>query len=296
MAAEPIRLRGRAAAPGLAVGPARASWQGAAVERPYRRLSGRGATALRSHRRGVGAAFAIWRAAQDGDGADILEFQIALLEDDELTRPALAAIAAGAPAARAWGQALDAQIADYRAADDPYFRARAADLADLRDRVLRALAGVGEAAPSLPDGAIVVAEDLPPSRFLEIDWTRFAGVALTSGSATSHVAMLARARGVPMVVGLGAFPATEGALALLDAEQGEIEIDPTPTRIADWRPANGRRRRAARRREDAPRRPRRHSLRSPCPCTDQCRGARRPRSARSRACGRHRAGAHRIPV
>ena len=56
----------------------------------------------------------------------------------------------------------------------------------------RALAGDGEAAVALPDEAILVAEDLAPSRFLEIDWTRSAGVALTRGSASSHVAMLAR--------------------------------------------------------------------------------------------------------
>ena len=58
--------------------------------------------------------------------------------------------------------------------------------------------------------------------------------------------MLARARGVPMVVGLGDIPAGDGALALLDGEQGEIEIAPSAARLAEWRRASGGARRAAR--------------------------------------------------
>ena len=55
----------------------------------------------------------------------------------------------------------------------------------------------------IPGGAVVCADDLPPSRFLEIDWSGGGGLALLRGSPTSHVAMLARARGIPMVVQLG---------------------------------------------------------------------------------------------
>ena len=87
----------------------------------------------------------------------------------------------------------------------------------------------------MPDGAILVADDLAPSRFLEIDWTRGAGIALKAGSATSHVATLARARGVPMVVSLGDIPAAEGEWVLLDGERGEVEIAPSEARLADWR-------------------------------------------------------------
>ena len=47
--------------------------------------------------------------------------------------------------------------------------------------------------------------------------------------------MLARARGVPMVVGLGSIPAVTGELALLDGERGEIEISPSPAQVAEWR-------------------------------------------------------------
>ncbi len=87
----------------------------------------------------------------------------------------------------------------------------------------------------MPEDAILVADDLAPTRFLEIDWVRSAGIALTAGSASSHVAMLARSRGVPMVIGLGDIPAGDGTLALLDGERGEIEIAPSAARVAEWR-------------------------------------------------------------
>jgi phosphotransferase system enzyme I (PtsI) len=138
------------------------------------------------------------------------------------------------------------QIALYREAPDEYLQARAADLIDLRDRVLGTLEGASDAPQRIPLGAVVFAEDLPPSRFLAIDWSAGGGLALAQGSPSSHVAMLARARGVPMVVQLGPVPDT-AATALLDAEQGTLELDPPAARIAEVtaRGAEGARSRAA---------------------------------------------------
>jgi phosphotransferase system enzyme I (PtsI) len=233
MSAEALRLRGQVAAPGLAAGPL--------ARLPDARVTTRSGGPPIAERTALAEAIArsatdlkALAASQTSEAAAILEFQLALLEDPDLAAAALAEIDAGAPADGAWRRALDAQIADYAAAEDGYFRARAADLTDLRDRVSRALAGYAEAGLGLPEAAILVADDLPPSRFLEIDWTRSAGIALLSGSASSHVAMLARSRGVPMVVGLGDIPALDGTLALLDAERGEMEIAPSATRLAEW--------------------------------------------------------------
>ena len=130
----------------------------------------------------------------------------------------------------AWSAALDAQIADYVSAPDEYLQARSADLADLRDRVIRRLHGAAGDAIKIPAGAVVCADDLPPSQFLEIDWSKGGGLALMRGSPTSHVAMLARARGVPMVVQLGAI--SDGArTALLDGEGATLELDPSTEQI-----------------------------------------------------------------
>ena len=166
--------------------------------------------------------------AGDEMASEILSFQLALIEDEDLLAPVFAAVAGGTAADRAWQAVLDREIADYAAGEDEYFRARAADLADLRDRVLSALAGESAAAEMLAEGAILAAEDLTPSRFLETDWRRFGGAALKAGSAASHVAMLARARGVPLLIGLGAGFARlrPGAAAALDAEQGLLLLHP----------------------------------------------------------------------
>ncbi|MDA9503192.1 phosphoenolpyruvate--protein phosphotransferase [Bradyrhizobium sp. CCBAU 11357] len=165
-------------------------------------------------------------AIAGGEAAQILEFQVALLEDEDFIEAIFTAISEGDAADVAWRSALDEQIADYNSAEDEYLRARCSDLADLRDRIISILRGGGGEAPKIPSGAVVCADDLPPSRFLEIDWSAGGGLALLRGSPTSHVAMLARARGIPMVVQLGAVPEI-GATALLDGEGATLELDPS---------------------------------------------------------------------
>lgn len=163
------------------------------------------------------------------DAREILEFQIAMLGDETLAEPAMAAIAEGEGAEVSWAAALDAQIADYAGAEDEYFRARAADLEDLRDRVLNVLSG--RQMEAVPSGTVLVARDLPPSRFLGIDWRDGAAIALAAGSPTSHVALLARARGIPMVVGLGpdVMKVPSGQEAMLDGERGTLVVTPDAT-------------------------------------------------------------------
>lgn len=174
-------------------------------------------------------------AETDEDAQEILEFQIELLGDPELVAPARGAIEQGASAAVAWRRAIGSLIEDYEADEDAYFQARATDLKDLRERVLRALSGMTDDAPQATDG-IYVAEDLAPSRFLEIDWSRFKGAALTGGSTAGHVAILARARGVPMLIGLEAPLESlgEGTDAVLDAEDGRLVVSPTPNHLDDY--------------------------------------------------------------
>jgi len=165
-----------------------------------------------------------------GEAAQILEFQVALLEDEDFIAAIFASIGERQPADAAWRSALDEQIAEYNSAEDEYLRARCSDLADLRDRVVNVLRGGKAQVLKLPSGGVVCADDLPPSRFLEIDWSGGGGLALLRGSPASHVAMLARARGIPMVVQFGAIPEA-GATALLDGEGATLELDPSAEQI-----------------------------------------------------------------
>jgi phosphoenolpyruvate-protein phosphotransferase (PTS system enzyme I) len=224
--------RGRTASIGFAQGPFVRVDAGANGERVAGTLVDE-ALALRNAIDTASRQIAELAAMAGGEAAQILEFQVALLEDEDLVSAILALIGEGEPADAAWHAVLDEQIADYNAAPDEYLKARSSDLADLRDRVLNILRGGEGHALRIPSGAVVCADDLPPSRFLEIDWSDGGGLALLRGSPTSHVAMLARARGIPMVVQLGAVPEA-GTTALLDGEGATLELDPSAEQIGSF--------------------------------------------------------------
>jgi phosphoenolpyruvate-protein phosphotransferase (PTS system enzyme I) len=229
MSARSLRLEGRPAAPGWALGRV--------VRIDARSGAIRQTGSVIEEREALAAALAAAKAAlgglvarvEDADAQGILAFQGALIEDEALTAPAFARIEHGEPAEAAWAAAINAEIASYEVANDPYFRGRAADLCDLRDRVLRHL--TGEIEQAVPRGAIVAAEDMPPSRFLSTDW-HGGGLVLHRGSPTSHVAILAKARGVPMVVGVKPETLEAGREVLVDGDTGIVLLDPDPaTRI-----------------------------------------------------------------
>jgi phosphotransferase system enzyme I (PtsI) len=169
--------------------------------------------------------------------AEILEIQVALLEDESLSEGAFGAIEAGISAQRAWASALDNEIIGYEQAQDEYFRARAIDLVDLKERVLDAMNGSSRR--PMPQSAIVLADDLSPSRFLAHDWTG-GGIVLRHGSATSHVAMLARSRGIPMLVGaaIADNAGLDGKEALLDGKLGTLIVNPDGAAIAAFAARN----------------------------------------------------------
>jgi phosphotransferase system enzyme I (PtsI) len=174
---------------------------------------------------------ALTERAGDAEAQAILAFQVAMLADPVVTEPAFAAIEAGVAAEQGWRTTMDLQIRDYHEADDLYFRARASDLRDMRDRVLHALRGVD--ATAIAPGSIVVAADLPPSRFLEIAWDG-GGVALTQGSPNSHVAMLARSRGVPMLIGLEQADLRGHTEALIDTDNAILVVSPNRELAVDF--------------------------------------------------------------
>lgn len=218
-----VRIHGRCAAPGFALGP---------IHRVVAQLGSyrsSGTPELEASRLAAAissASTALEESMSEakGEARDMLGFQVAMLSDAALAERAFEAIAKGDPADQAWGAALDEEIAGYLESEEEYFRARASDLEDIKARVLGSLTGGSQ--QLIPRGAVVVADDLPPSLFLATDWTDSA-LLLRSGSPTSHVAILARARRVPMVVGLNGDLAA-GRFAAVDAAAGAVIIDPSP--------------------------------------------------------------------
>jgi len=184
----------------------------------------------------------------DPEKAAIFAAHRELLEDPELLDRAVADIRAGASAAYAWRQAYTAQADRLTALKNPLLAARATDLRDVGRRVLHLLAGHDGTASEIPDDAIVIAEDLTPSDAAGLDRTRVRGFATTMGSATSHVAILARGLGIPAIAGIDplALDITGGTRVVLDGDTGTLSTSPS----ADDEARIAERQRAARARRD----------------------------------------------
>jgi len=173
------------------------------------------------------------KAALGGDRErrSILAAHIALLDDPELVSTAQGLIDAGKSAAFAWRQAIRAQVVMLQGLDDARMVERIGDLKDLERQVLVALLGQGgEGAPDLPPETILLAEELLPSQLVALDATRLAGLCTAAGGPTSHVAILAAGMGLPAVVAAGervlAIP--DGAPLILDADKGQLHLEPEP--------------------------------------------------------------------
>lgn len=227
----PIELSGEPASPGFASGPVYLA-HGAETSRytPLKTVDAE-IDALNRARQEALERLQNMVDALDAEAAAILEFQLAMVADDTLFEDAFAFIREGSTADAAWTKALNREISGYAASEDEYFRARAADLADIRDRVRAALTGSAE--DRIPVGAICVADDISPTRFLEHDWSE-GGLVLRGGSATSHVSMLAKSRGVPAIVGIGETPIPDGALALLDASEAHVIVAPDNVAVSQF--------------------------------------------------------------
>jgi phosphocarrier protein FPr/phosphocarrier protein len=160
----------------------------------------------------------------------ILAAHIALLEDPELSAEAARLIQSGKSAGFAWRTSIARQIGAFAALNDPYMRERAADLRDIAQQVLMALGGKPAPAQTLPEDAIVIADEILPSEFAALDPQKLKGIAMAGGGPTSHVALLAAAAGTPAIAaaGPGLLEIAEGTEVLLDASAGLVRISPSP--------------------------------------------------------------------
>ena len=178
---------------------------------------------------GVRGALEQRRADASGAQREILEAHLALIADPELLERAQRALLEGYGAAFGYRQATRALAAQLDALEDPRFRERAADLRDLERQVLALLAGEDpQAGPALPQSAIVIAQEILPSQLLSLDATRLAGLVMASGGPTSHVAILAAARGLPAMVAMGeaVLSIGPGTSLVLDADAGQLLVNP----------------------------------------------------------------------
>jgi len=169
--------------------------------------------------------------------ADIFKAHQELLEDPVLLGGAEALISEGKSAGFAWRATIESTAHLFKSLDNALLAERAADLVDVGQRVLKLILGVQDQAIELPEGAILIADQLTPSQTAGLDTRKVLGFATVGGGATSHVAILARAAGLPAICGLPAqvLSLRNGSLVLLDADKGELHLDPELAAIEQLR-------------------------------------------------------------
>ena len=165
----------------------------------------------------------------DANRAAIFAAHQELLEDPEVMDRAATLIREGASAPFAWQQAYTSQAERLVALQNPVLAGRATDLRDIGRRVLHLLVGHGEASLDVPPESIIVAEELTPSDTASLDRTRVRGLCTTMGSATSHVAILARGLGIPAIAGTDprVLDLTPGTRVIIDGDHGTLKPAPT---------------------------------------------------------------------
>ena len=238
-------LHGIAGAPGVVIAPVRVpDWLSALERVPDRTASDPAAEAHRL-RTAIAAVEAQLRTAGARLAAslppadqDLLTRCRMLLASDSLIQRSLAAIQAGRWAPAAWRDAVLERTRLLEQAEDPYLRDRADDLRDLGHRVLEQMQPVAppESAVSTPGPWVLAAEEISVAHLAALPPEQVAGLICLRGSALSHVALLARAMGIPAVMGLGEQPLsqfTEGEV-IVDGYRGQVFLKPDSARRAEY--------------------------------------------------------------
>lgn len=177
--------------------------------------------------------------SQGKEGLEILETHIELLTDPQISEDVIEKISKEKKNAN---DALIEVIADavqlFKNMDDEYLSARAADVQDIGNRLLRNLNASNQTyTPLYETDTIIIAEDLTPSDTISMDITHIVGFATQVGGRTSHAAIIARSRGIPAVVGCSITlrDIKDGDLLILDGQSGDIIINPAQEIIEQYR-------------------------------------------------------------
>ena len=237
-----MRLYGKASSPGIAVGRIHIHLSRREGSERRAGTAGEELDLYRNARRTAEEELERLRKRLDGapsKQAEILEAHRMLLRDEEIEDRVLREIREnGLTAGKAVEKVYSAFAGELEEIDDPIIRERAVDLRDIRDRLTRCCEGIQEEdLGDLPEGTILAAEDLFPSEMALLDRTKVLAIAAEKGSENCHTAILARALGIPAVLGIRDLlkNAGEGIPAAVDAVRGEILLDPSEEEAGRYR-------------------------------------------------------------
>ena len=163
------------------------------------------------------------------EARELINVFIMMLGNDSLVADTLQRIRAGNWAPGAWRDTIadHARIFDHM--EDPYLRARAEDIRELGTRVLVHLQSAYKDSRTYPERCILVGDAVSIQDIASVPDDRLAGIACRQGTAFSHTAVLAKALGIPAVVGLSSLPfgLVEGCTMVVDGAAGRIYVNPS---------------------------------------------------------------------
>ncbi|UCZ87510.1 phosphoenolpyruvate--protein phosphotransferase [Pseudomonas sp. L5B5] len=222
-----------AAAPGIAIGPAHVQVQ-QSIDYPLR---GESAAIERQRlQRALGEVRediqGLIQRSQAKAIREIFITHLEMLDDPELVDEVDTRLKQGESAEAAWMSVIEGAARQQEALQDALLAERAADLRDIGRRVLAQLCGL--AAPVEPEQPyILVMDEVGPSDVARLDPARVAGILTARGGATAHSAIVARALGIPALVGAGAgvLLIASGTALLLDGQRGRLHVDPDPATL-----------------------------------------------------------------
>src|SRR5262249_19208437 len=173
------------------------------------------------------------------DIGNILNFHISILKDRTLVQSVLAMIRDQKVTAEYAVSVVTRRYAShFQAMPDKYLSERVKDIYDIERRILHELIGARqEDLQHLRTDVVVIAHDLLPSQTAALDRLHVRGFATDVGGRTSHTAIVARAMGIPAVVGLGNITGevTGGDMIIINGDTGVVIIDPDEEQLAESR-------------------------------------------------------------
>ncbi|HFD79660.1 MAG TPA: phosphoenolpyruvate--protein phosphotransferase [Gammaproteobacteria bacterium] len=171
------------------------------------------------------------RMADSLPAEDIALFDalILMLRSENLVEGTIAGIRAGNWAPGALRNTISEHVTAFEDMEDPYLRERASDVRDLGRRILEYLQSVHDVSRSYEPDTILVGEEVSASQLAEVPVGYLAGVVSARGSSASHVAILARALGIPAVMGVDDLPVgrLDGQQLVVDGYQARLFVRPS---------------------------------------------------------------------
>ncbi len=163
------------------------------------------------------------------DDQALFDAYLQMLSSTSLIDQVKARIRQGSWASGALRATINEHVQMFRVMEDPYMRERAEDIRDLGRRILRFIQKGRHKPPPYPEKTILVGDEITATMLAEAPLDRLVGVISAKGSSSSHVAILARALGIPAVVGLKDLPVArmEGQSLITDGYNGRVYVSPS---------------------------------------------------------------------